>query len=252
VDFPTERKSPAEPEVEPEELVYSDAEVSLLCTPRPRAKVRDESARYGWRWEGVDWRVTLACNIAADTGRRIGSIRFLRTAHVTVQPGRMWLTFVGKSDKGRSRGRVPVTDTTAELVLAALERQEVQAAGWLLPGGHEDTTHGAHTPWGGFDVTGSGKPIEKLHKAEDLLSIPRVLGRGYHGVKKAHVSVSYELAGGDESKVQDLTGNSSVGVLRKHYRRPSREGTEQHQNNIRARFSEGGHTEAIPAISGNA
>lgn len=93
------------------------------------------------------------------------------------------------------------------------------------------------------------RTLEKLHKAEDLLGIPRVHGRGYHGVKKAHVSVSYELAGGDESKVQDLTGNSSVGVLRKHYRRASREGTEQHQDNIRVRFSEGGHAEAIPANS---
>ena len=96
VDLPTEAEQlePIAPaEQEPEQLVYSSDEVALLCTPRPRTRVPDKNREYGWRWEGrgIDWRVTLACNIAADTGRRIGAIRQLRAGDVLVQPDRMWL-----------------------------------------------------------------------------------------------------------------------------------------------------------------
>jgi integrase len=236
VDLPTEGQAPRERPVDSAEMVYAPEQVAKLCRTDP----------------GVDWRVTLAANIAADTDRRIGSIRFLRTADVTVQPGRVWLTFAGASDKGRKASEVPVTADTFNLVLQALERPEVQAHGWLLPGGREGKLRGSSAHWGGFDITGSAGPIRKLHDAEDKLGIPRVKGRAYHGLKRAHVSASYEEAGGDETKVQRLTGNSSASVLRKHYRKHETGATEAHQDRIRARFSGGSHTEAIPSKTGSA
>ena len=74
---------------------------------------------------------------------------------MTIQPGRVWLTFSGAADKGRKESRVPVTATTAELILEALDKPKVQAHGWLLPGGQEHGIRGSHAPWGGFDITGS-------------------------------------------------------------------------------------------------
>jgi hypothetical protein len=71
-------------------------------------------------------------------------------------------------------------------------------------------------------------------------------------VKKAHVTVSWEEAGGDAAKVGDLTGNTSHAVLERHYRKPPKAATEEHQDKIRARFSGRSHTEAIPAKSGSA
>jgi len=257
VDLPTEAEADAPEDRErdePEELVYTDEEVARLCTPRPRKRVPDKKRKCGWRWEGqgIDWRVTLACNIAADTGRRIGSIRQLKIGDVLVQPSRVWLRMWKSTDKGRKLGRVPVTTETAELILATLKRPEVQEHGWLLPGGHEGSKRGSHAPWGGFDITGSSGPIAKLHAAEELLGIPRVRCRAYHGVKKAHVTVSWEEAGGDAAKVGDLTGNTSHAVLERHYRKPPRAATEEHQDKIRARFSGRSHTEAIPQKTGSA
>lgn len=127
-------------------------------------------------------------------------------------------------------------------------RPEVQAHGWLLPGGREGKLRGSSAPWGGFDTTGSAGPIRKLHDAEDKLGIPQVKGRAYHGLKRAHVSASYEEAGGDETKVQRLTGNSSASVLgsttastRQEPRRPNR--TE---------YALGFREEAIPPKTGSA
>jgi hypothetical protein len=121
-----------------------------------------------------------------------------------------------------------------------------------LPGGHEGSKLGSRALWGGFDITGSSDPIRKFHEAEKLLGIPWVKGRAYHGVKKTHVTASWEEAGGDAAKVGDLTCNTSHMVLERHCRKPASTATEQHQDNIRARFSEGGHTEAIPANTGSA
>jgi hypothetical protein len=39
-----------------------------------------------------------------------------------------------------------VTTETAELILEALKRPEVQEHGWLLPGGHEGSKRGSHAP----------------------------------------------------------------------------------------------------------
>jgi hypothetical protein len=102
---------------------------------------------------------------------------------------------------------------------------------------------------GGLDVTGAAGPIRKLHKAEKSLEIPHVRGRGYHALKRAHVSAAYELTGGDESRVQDLTGTSTVAVLRRHYRMAGKEATERQLDRVRARSSRGGHTVAIPRKS---
>ena len=206
-------------------LEYSAEEVALLCTPGP----------------GVDWRVTLAANIAADVGRRIGAIRRLRCEDVSVGE-RIWLRFRKETDKGRRESTVPVSAETAELILEALKRPEVHAGGWLLPGGHEGSKRRAGVSWGGADATSSAGPIHKLHEAERLLGIDHVRGRGYHGIERAHVTVSWDEASGDAAKVGDLTGNSSPEVLERHYRRKQKASQAAHVDAVRARFKGG----AIP------
>ena len=69
---------------------------------------------------------------------------------------RIWLLFRKETDKGRRESVVPVSEETAELILEALKRPEVQANGWLLPGGHEGSDHGSSVPWGGADARGEG------------------------------------------------------------------------------------------------
>lgn len=99
----------------------------------------------------------------------------------------------------------------------------------------------ADVPWGGFDSTGSGGPIATLHRAETILGIERVRGRAYHALKRAHVSVSWELAGGDAAKVGDLAGNTSPDVLRRHYGRATARSKVAHMRLASARFL--GHSE---------
>lgn len=214
--------------------IYEDYEVARLCEPHPE----------------VDWRVTLACSIAADTGRRIGAIRQLRREDVRFREGECWLLFRVDTDKTGRAGVVPVSDRTVERILEALNRPEVQVRGWLLPGGAVGSLRRADVPWGGFDSTGSGGPIGKLHKAEETLGIEGVPGRAYHAVKRAHVSASWELAGGDAAKVGDLTGNTSPDVLRRHYRKATASSKVAHMRLVSARFSdhskEGATLQATP------
>lgn len=88
----------------------------------------------------------------------------------------------------------------------------------------------------GQDDTGSAGPIRKLHEAERALGIAPVKGRGYHGIKRAHVGASWETAGGDAAKVGDLTGNSSPDVPRRHYRKAKSSKVAKHMRQVRARF----------------
>jgi integrase len=221
---------PSVPEPDTDRLVYTASEVPLLTKPTT----------------GFDWRVTLSSNIAADTGRRIGAIRCLALGDVAVEPGRVWLRFRNETDKSKRTSSVPVSEQTADLILQALERLEVQSGGWLLPGGREGSVRSAGIPWGGTDATGAAGPIRKLHEAEETLKIDRVPWRGYHGIKRAHVTVSWGIAGGDAAKADDLTGNTSPDVLRRHYSKARTAGKIEHMERIRATFSEGAIPEGIP------
>ncbi|MDT8342156.1 MAG: site-specific integrase [Longimicrobiales bacterium] len=198
-----------------EGLDYTAEEARALATPA----------------EGVDWRVTLAASIAADTGRRIGAIRFLRTEDVILRAdGRLVLRFAAAHDKSGRTATVPVSSATAELVLAALERDRVQRWGWLLPGQRRGV------PLGGMDATGSATWARMLHEAEKALGIPTVRGRAWHGIKRRHVTVSWEEAHGDAALVGDVTGNTSPEVLRRAYRRKSEARTAAQVDRIRARL----------------
>jgi len=108
--------------------------------------------------------------------------------------------------------------------------------------GPEGGRRGVGKPWGGVAPAGSARPIEKLHEAEKTFGIEQRKGRAYHGVKRAHVTVSWDEAGGDAAAVGDLTGNRSPGVLARHYRCGRSARKVARVDRVRARFA----GEAIP------
>lgn len=184
------------------ELIYSVEEVRKLVTPHPQ----------------VDWRLTLAANLAWDTGRRRGAIRRVR-AHEDVglveveEARRLAVTFRADADKASRTGLVVVSRQTAELITNARRRRAVDAGGWLFPGGHL-----------GHMGELVEQPIHRdalttlLREAEDTLDIEHVEERGWHGLKRRHVTEGMVLAAGDMDRVQETTGNVDPDVLRDRYR----------------------------------
>lgn len=205
------------PEYSPDtqRLVYTPPEAIKLATPHPE----------------VDWRVTLAASIICDTGRRISAVLQINArTDLALVGDRLHIVFRAEFDKGRRSATVPVSRETGLLVAAALERTEVQETDWLFPGGrleYEDPIDG---------------PIEKkgiteaLHRAERLLEIPEVDGRGWHGLKRLHVTTSWEEASGDAGLVGDVTGNVDAGLLRNTYRQLDTKRTTAHVDRIRDRL----------------
>lgn len=202
----------AEPETEG--LDYSANEAAALATPHP----------------AIDQRVTLAASICCDTGRRIGAVRYLRAEDVILRDGRIHLRFWKSHDKGGKSSTVPVSNATAELILEQLETDRTKRWGWLFPGQR------AAVPLGGTDSTGAGTWAKLLHDAEEVLGIPWVKGRAWHGLKRRHVTLSGEESGGDWALVGDVTGNTSPEVLRKAYRRQSESRKVEQVDRIRARL----------------
>lgn len=224
--------------------VYSLSELRKLVTPH----------------EDVDWRVTLASAIAAATGRRINAIRNLNafgdvllrseleaslvdlkpTEHREEverfgqriraelepaegqRPARVVLHFAAQTDKKRRARMLTLPTSVGLLVADALQRTEVTERGWLFPGGWLDRV-------GDFDgpLHLSGL-LKQLHKAEAALGIPTVAGRGFHGLKRRHVTLAMEKAHGDVSLVGDVTGNRSPELLRDVYRQLSEERMDAH------------------------
>lgn len=182
------------------ERVYTQEEARLLSTPDER----------------VDWRVTLAFNIAVALGRRISSILALRqpdVAEVEIKGrDRMLLHFRAEFDKGGRDEWVPVPDRVAGLVRAALEEPEVQESGMLFPAGRLGYADDRGAP---MDATSI---IKKLHEAERALGIKVVAGKGFHAAKRLHVTLGGQVSGGDFTLVGDITGNVSEHVLRSIYR----------------------------------
>lgn len=203
------------------ELVYTSAEVSRLCQPHPE----------------IDWRVTLAVNIATDTGRRISAIRNLATGDVIQDGDAMLLKFQAANDKkGRAR-IVPISEVTRSLVLAALERPIVDEHGWLFPEGRLEYNDPRDKP------RSREAMARDLHHAERILGIEHIRGRGYHGIKRRHVTAAFQVSGGDASLVGDVTGNTSTELLRNVYRQQDHRRIKHQVDSVRTAITGGVDTQ---------
>lgn len=206
------------PKYEPdtEELVYdAERETPLLLGGHPSA----------------DWRDVLAVNIAADTGRRISAILSLRAEDIVTDGDQVLLRFRAAFDKGDRGALVPVSPETAELLAQALERDLVQEFGWLFPEGRLDHDDPRDKP------RGKTTAIKGLHGLEELVGVTRIRGRGFHGLKRAHVTASMETSQGDTALVGDITGNLSAELLRRVYRKANRKRTAAQVTRVRGRLS---------------
>ncbi len=206
------------PKYEPdtEELVYdAERETPLLLGGHPSA----------------DWRDVLAVNVAADTGRRISAILSLRAEDIVTDGDQALLRFRAAFDKGDRGALVPVSPETAELLAQALERDLVQEFGWLFPEGRLDHDDPRDKP------RGKTTAIKGLHALEELVGVTRIHGRGFHGLKRAHVTASMEASQGDTALVGDITGNLSAELLRRVYRKANRKRTAAQVTRVRGRLS---------------
>ncbi|MDH5761044.1 MAG: hypothetical protein OEZ65_15885 [Gemmatimonadota bacterium] len=201
---------------------YTATESMLLATPHPE----------------VDWRVTLTASIICDTGRRISSVLSISTERDLVVIGdRLHVIFRKEYDKGRRGAIVPVSADTHLLIADALDRTEVQESGWLIPEGRDDYDDPVDKPLNKKAVS------DQLHRAEKVLGIPYVPGRAWHGLKRTHVTMSWEEAGGDAGLVGDITGNVDPKLLKDTYRQLSLKRTTAHVDRVRARLKEEANSE---------
>lgn len=196
---------------------------------------RDEARLLLAEHEKVDWRVTLAANIACDTGRRLSAIRKLQTDDLRMAEKRLVIHFRKATDKGRRGAQVPVSDQTARLVADALDRESVQKSDYLLPAGRVGFDEHHDKP-----IT-AGALISQLHDAEETLGIERVKGRGFHGLKRLHVTLGFEVSGGDEALVGDVTGNVSPELLRNVYRQQDTDRMTRHVDAVREELQGAGN-----------
>jgi integrase len=198
-------------------LVYRLQEALLLSTPH----------------EDIDWRVTLAVSIVADTGRRINAVRHLSIHDVGVED-RVYLRFQREWDKKKRDAYLPASQHTALLIADALDRPEVQESEWLFPEGRIEYDDPRDKPIG-------RKALEQaLHAAEKVLGIPYIKGRGYHALKRTHITVSWGLAGGDPGLVGDITGNIDASLIKNVYRQQDRGRISKQVDAIRAQIEAAG------------
>ena len=199
------------------ELIYPIEDVRRLLAPH----------------EDVDWRATLAANIAWDTGRRITAILSLRTEDIQTDGERIVLRFRKEYDKADRDGYVPISRESAELLADALEQDIVQEFEWIFPEGRLDYDDPRDKPWS------KDAAIDRLRDAERAHGITPVPGRAYHGIKRSHVTKSMEIAHGDTELVGDLTGNVSAALLRQTYRFGQDATKARHVDAIREALKEG-------------
>lgn len=206
------------PEYSPDtrSLVYTPAEAVRLATPHP----------------DVDWRVTLAASIICDTGRRISAVLQIRLEDLVEIEGRLHIVFRKEFDKGRRSATVPVSAATAAQIAEARELSEVYESGCLIPEGRIGYEDPVDAPFNKDAAT------KALHRAESKLEIPTVPGRGWHGLKRRHVTTSWEEAAGDAGLVGDVTGNVDAGLLRNTYRQVDHRRTTAHVDRVRQRLEE--------------
>lgn len=224
------------PSYEPqtETRIFSDEDCALLVAPDPR----------------IDWRVTIACSIAYDVGRRLRSFLHLWRGHsddplsdplsdfnvvrIRLSEGeeieRMLLHFRAEFDKGKRERWIPVSPETRALIETALDEAVVKESGWLFPEGRLDYDDSRHKPIAESSMN------RKLRKAEEVLGITHLPGRGYHGIKHSHVTASDEESGGDLNLVGDITGNRSKAVLAGTYRHPKLSRMAVQVDAVRARL----------------
>jgi len=142
--------------------------------------------------------------------------------------GAVVLHFRARHDKGGRSALVPISDDTVALLEAALSEQIVEASGWLIPEGRLDYQDARDKPWS------KDGAIKSLHRAERALGVSHVDGRGYHGLKRRHVTTAMEVASGDSALVGDLTGNRSRQLLENVYRKTSRSRMSDHVRAVRS------------------
>lgn len=196
---------------------YTPEEAILLATPHP----------------DVDWRVTLAASIICDTGRRITAVLSVSAERdLVLAEERLFVVFRSDFDKGRRSAVMAVSADTAVLVAEALERSAVQESGWLFPEGRVEYDDPAEKP------VSKDAMIDALHRAEATLGIEQVDLRAFHGLKRTHVTESWEAAGGDAALVGDVTGNVSAELLKNTYRRFSAKRTTAHVDRVRQRLKD--------------
>lgn len=206
-------------------LLYSEEETRRLWTPDPR----------------VDWRVTLAVNVAVDTGRRLTAILALRAEDVLVESERVVLRFRAELDKKKRPALRPVSLDTTALLVAALEEPQVRESGLLFPGGRIGYAETVRKPWSKEGA------IDGLHQAEAVLGIRTVTGRAYHGLKRRHVTTAMEVSHGDAALVGDQTGNVSAELIRQVYRKASRRRLTGHVEAVRTAIGELAEEENPPS-----
>lgn len=175
----------------------------------------------------------MAASIICDTGRRISAVLAVAWERDMVMvDDRLHIVFRREHDKGRRTSTVPVSGDTQLLIAEALERTDVIASGWLFPEGRLEYVDPIDKPFNKDAATTS------LHEAEKVLGIEYIPGRAWHGLKRAHVTASWEEAGGDAGLVGDVTGNVDANLLRNTYRQLNRKRTSDHVDRVRRRFKE--------------
>ena len=194
MDFP-----PYSPETE--RLIYTRTETPALLAGHPDA----------------DWRDTLAVSVAADTGRRISAILALRVEDVFADEGagQVLLRFRAQSDKAGRSALVPVSRPTAARLAAALLEGAVMDGGWIFPEGRLDYDDPRDKP------RSKESALKGLHRLEELVGVERIPGRGFHGLKRTHVTAAMEVSHGDATLVGDVTGNADARLIQRVYRRGS-------------------------------
>lgn len=200
-----------------QELVYDAGEAILLATPH----------------DDVDWRVTLMASIICDTGRRRNAVLGVSAERdLLLEDDRLHIVFRREYDKGRRSAVVPVSAETHLLVAEALDRPEVIESGWLFPEGRLEYADPTEKPWNPDAATSA------LHRAEKALGIEYISGRAWHGLKRRHVTASWEEASGDAALVGDVTGNIDANLLRNTYRQLNRKRTTDHVDRVRRRLKD--------------
>ena len=210
-------------------LVYSTEEVRRLATPHPE----------------VDWRVTLTANLAWEHGRRVGAISNIRTRNRSAgvgsdlrytEGGWLMVRYGWATDKAKRGKWLPVSLGTQRLIEKALEHPDVIRTGYLIP---RELTNRAAT----IHHLESSDLITLLRDAEELLGIPYVAGRGFHGIKRRHVTVALKVSRRDLDLVGDVTGNQDRDILLEIYREEE-EGPEM--EHVRAMHRQIGGNEPVP------
>ncbi len=190
----------------------------------------------------VDLRLSAAFRIAMDTGRRIDAILHIRTEDVEVET--VWtdsvgeielmrIRFRGENDKRRRTGWTYVTPATRQVVERLMQAEAVRASGWLFPNRQALTVKPLRREAKEIRPVNGEDFIDYLHKAELRTQEPvrRAAnggkfvewkhGRGFHGIKRASVTIQ-----GSEARNLEVAAKqsgTSVQMLQARYHQDHKE-----------------------------